>query len=476
MQKARVVFLKVQKMIKEEKERFNGNTSAQGAQNADLYRQPKYIAAIDIGTTKIVAAIGTVSGKGKVEILGMADIPSKGVKRGMVLNIEETAASIKEAVQLAERESKLNFDEVYVGIAGQHIRSFKNSTFKNIQSTDGEITQEDVDELTKDMYNSSIENGEEIIHVIPQLYIVDKDKYVKQPVGMFGKRLEGNFHIVVGEQIAAKYIKKSIERAGLKVKGLILEPLASSSAVITEDEKEVGIAMVDIGGGTTDIAIFHDGIVRHTAVVPFGGDVITKDIKNACSILERDAEKLKIENGMAIGEAAPENEIVSVPGISGREPKTFHVRFLSSIIQARMEEIIDFITYELENSGYFDKLGAGIKVTGGGALLKYLKQLLSYKTSLDVHVAFPDMCLNNEDSKANSPAFSTSIGLLLRGYRLNQEEQKIAERIKQVEDLKSNNTQEDEEDTEGYDDDDSNSFNSWVGRLFKKIEDRSPRM
>ncbi len=467
-------------MIKEDKEKFNRNTSAHKSTSADLYKQPEYIAAIDIGTTKIVAAVGTVSSTGKVEILGMADIPSRGVKRGMVLNIEETASAIKEAVQLVEKESKISLEEVYVGIAGQHIRSFKNSTFKNIQSTDGEIKQEDVDELTQDMYNSAIENGEEIIHVIPQVYIVDNDKYVKRPVGMFGKRLEGNFHIVVGEQIAAKYINKSIERAGLKVRGLILEPLASSSAVITDDEKEVGIAMVDIGGGTTDIAIFHDGIVRHTAVVPFGGDVITKDIKNACSILERDAEKLKIENGMAIGEAAPENEIVAVPGISGREPRTFHVRFLSRIIQARMEEIIDFINYELENSGYFDKLGAGIKVTGGGALLKYLKQLLSYKTSLDVHVAFPDMCLNNEDSKANSPAFSTSIGLLLRGYRLEQEQRLEAERIKQIQDLKNANKKEEiveEDEQEEYDNEETNnSFNSWVGKFFKKIEDRGHKM
>ncbi len=414
-------------MIKEEQNRLRNKNVAHNFKNAGMYRQD-YIAAIDIGTTKIIAIIGYISDDGTLEILGTGQTSSKGVKRGMVLNIEETASAIREAVTMAENESQLKFDEVYVGIAGQHIRSFKNNNSKNIQSPDSEITQEDVDELKNDMQNIVLENGEEIIHIIPQMYIVDKEKFVKQPVGMFGKRLEANFHIVVGEKIAEKYIYKSIERAGLIVKGLILEPLASASAVITEDEKEVGIAMIDIGGGTTDIAIFYDGIIRHTAVVPFGGDVITKDIKNTFSILERDAEKLKIENGMAIGEAAPENEVVAVPGISGREPRTFHVRLLSNIIQARMEEIIEYIIYQLENSGYYDRLGAGIKITGGGAMLTYLKQLLSYKTGLDVDIGYPLLSAKSEFTAVNSPTYSTSIGLLIRGYKLDKKQRLEAEK------------------------------------------------
>ncbi len=457
-------------MVNEES--IEQNTSAQKT-DADLYAKKDYISVIDIGTTKIVAAIGSVSETGTVEILSMADIPSKGVKRGTVFNIEETALSIQKAVDKVEKASKLKFDEVYVGIAGQHIRSFKNSISKNIKSPDNEIMQKDVDELINEMHNTVLDSGEEIIHVIPQMYVVDKDQYVQRPVGMFGKRLEANCHIVVGKTMSARYIKKSVERAGLRVKGLILEPLASSSAVITEDEKEVGIAMIDIGGGTTDLAIFHDGIIRHTAVVPFGGDVITKDIKNACSILERDAERLKVEKGMALGEAAPANEVVSVPGISGREPKTFDMRFLSGIIQARMEEIIECITFELENSGYFDKLGAGIKVTGGGAMLKYLKHLLSYKTSLDVHLGYPELTLSKKSLKANSPKFSTTVGLLLEGYKLDQEQITTYDRVNKIETIKN------EEDSNEKDKDKGtkiNSFNKFVDWLLVRLDDKGPKM
>ncbi|NJO91227.1 MAG: cell division protein FtsA, partial [Chloroflexia bacterium] len=267
------------------------------------------------------AIIGAVSDDGKVRVMGMGKSVSKGVKRGVVLNIEETAAAIQEAVYQAQLESKLTFKEVYVGIAGQHIKSMKNRHSKYIQSADSEITQADIDELLNDMHNIALDAGEEIIHVIPQSYTVDNEGGVKQPVGMFGKRLEANFHIVVGEISSAKHIFKCIERAGLKVKKMILEPLASASSVLTSDEKEIGVAMVDIGGGTTDIAIYYDGILRHTAVIPFGGDVITRDIKEGCSILHRQAEKIKVQFGTALGDAAPEDQVVSVPGISGASLK-----------------------------------------------------------------------------------------------------------------------------------------------------------
>jgi cell division protein FtsA len=395
----------------------DNNTS----ESKEMVTKEKYIAAVDIGTTKIVAIIGAVSDDGKVRVMGMGKSVSKGVKRGVVLNIEETAAAIQEAVYQAQLESKLTFDEVYVGIAGQHIKSMKNRHSKYIQSADSEITQADIDELLNDMHNIALDAGEEIIHVIPQSYTVDNEGGVKQPVGMFGKRLEANFHIVVGEISSAKHIFKCIERAGLKVKKMILEPLASASAVLTSDEKEIGVAMVDIGGGTTDIAIYYDGILRHTAVIPFGGDVITRDIKEGCSILHRQAEKIKVQFGTALGDAAPEDQVVSVPGISGREPKMISIRFLSKIIQARMEEIIDHISYEIDNSGFAKKLGAGITVTGGGALLKHIRQLVSYKTSLDVNIGYPSRCLLIENPEINLPMYSTSIGLLLNGYLLEKE-------------------------------------------------------
>lgn len=396
-------------------------------ESKEMVTNEKHIAAVDIGTTKIVAIIGAVSDDGKVRVMGMGKSASKGVKRGVVLNIEETAAAIQEAIFQAQQESKLTFNEVYVGIAGQHIKSMKNRHSKYIQSADSEITQADIDELINDMHNIALDAGEEIIHVIPQSYTVDNESGVKQPVGMFGKRLEANFHIVVGEISSAKHIFKCIERAGLKVKKMILEPLASASSVLTGDEKEIGVAMVDIGGGTTDVAIYYDGILRHTAVIPFGGDVITRDIKEGCSILHRQAEKIKVQFGTALGDAAPEDQVVSVPGISGREPKMISIRFLSKIIQARMEEIVDHISYEIDNSGFANKLGAGITITGGGALLKHIRQLVSYKTSLDVNVGYPSRCLLIENPEINLPMYSTSVGLLLNGYLLEKESLKQVE-------------------------------------------------
>ncbi|MFN8256824.1 MAG: cell division protein FtsA [Bacteroidales bacterium] len=408
----------------------------------------KIIAAVDIGTTKIVAIVGAVTDDGKVRVLGMGRSISKGVKRGVVLNIEETAAAVQEAVYQAQLESKCTLNDVYVGIAGQHIKSMKNRHSKYIQSKDNEITQSDLDELLNDMHNIALDAGEEIIHVIPQNYTVDNESGVKQPVGMFGKRLEANFHIVVGEISSAKHIYKCIERAGLKVKKMILEPIASASAVLTSDEKEAGVAMVDIGGGTTDVAIYYDGILRHTAVIPFGGDVITRDIKEGCSILHRHAEKIKVQFGTALGDAAPEDQVVSIPGISGREPKMISLRYLSKIIQARMEEIIDQVSYEIDNSGYSNKLGAGITVTGGGALLKHLRQLITYKTTHDVHVGYPNRCLLIENPDINLPMYSTSIGLLLNGYLLEKEVEKQVKPKEITEEEPELDTEEEEMDDE----------------------------
>jgi len=436
------------------------------------------IAAVDIGTTKIVAIVGAVTDDGKVRILGLGKSLSRGVKRGVVLNIEETAAAVQEAVYLAQLESKLTLTEVYVGIAGQHIKSMKNRHSKYIQSKDNEITQTDLDELLNDMQNIALDAGEEIIHVIPQNYTVDNESGVKQPVGMFGKRLEANFHIVVGEISSAKHIYKCIERAGLKVKRMILEPIASASAVLTNDEKEAGVAMVDIGGGTTDVAIYYDGILRHTAVIPFGGDVITKDIKEGCSILHRHAEKIKVQFGTALGDAAPEEQVVSIPGISGREPKMISLRYLSKIIQARMEEIIDQVSYEIDNSGFANKLGAGITVTGGGALLKHIRQLITYKTSHDVHIGYPNRCLLIENQDINLPMFSTSIGLLLNGYLLEKENDKQI-----VPKAVVNSTVDDEDNFEPKEEKieenkkkDENLLNKLKDRFSNLFEDRDQKM
>ena len=381
--------------------------------------QDQFIAAIDIGSTKIVAIVGKKNENKKIEILGMSKTVSKGVKRGVVLNIEETVSAIQTTVEEVQKKTGLLLDEVFVGIAGQHIKSIRNRGYINRVAYDDEITQDDIKKLIDDMYNIPIEAGEEIIHVLPQNFIVDNETGVKNPVGMSGKRLEGNFHIVIGQIASANNIEKCINRVGLKVKELILEPLASSEAILTEDEKEAGIALVDIGGGTTDIAIYYDDVIRHTAVIPFGGNVITRDIKEGCSILGRQAEQLKIQFGSALGDLAQEDKVVTIPGISGREPKEISFRSLAYIIQSRMEEIIDAVLFEIENSGVADKLSAGLVLTGGGALLRHLPQLVKFKTGYDVRVGYPNVHLASESiEEINQPQYSTSVGLIIKGYEV----------------------------------------------------------
>jgi len=377
----------------------------------------KFLAAVDIGTTKIVAIVGKQTENKKLEILGMSKTGSKGVKRGVVLNIEETVNAIQSTVDEVRKQTGISFKEVFVGIAGQHIKSVRNRGYFNRDSYDDEITKADIQRLVEDMQKIPIEAGEEIIHVLPQNFIVDNETGVKNPVGMSGKRLEGNFHIVIGQVASAKNISKCIKRVGLSVEELILEPLASSEAVLTEDEKEAGVVLVDIGGGTTDIAVFYDDIIRHTAVIPFGGNVVTRDIKEGCSILNRQAESLKIQFGSALGDLAQEDKVVTIPGISGREPKEISFKSLAYIIQSRMEEIIDAVMFEVDNSGVVDKLSAGIVLTGGGALLRHLPQLVKFKTGLDVRIGYPVEQLATESiDEVNQPMYSTSVGLLLKGY------------------------------------------------------------
>jgi len=387
-----------------------------------MAQKNEYVAAIDLGTTKVVALVGKMTRGGKLHILSHSKTPSKGIKRGVVLNIDETVKAIQETIEEVQLQSGIIFDEVFVGIAGQHIKSLRNRGYINRDSVDDEIVKEDIQALIRDMYKIPLEAGEEIIHVIPQSFIVDNEVGVKNPVGMSGGRLEANFHIVIGQVASAKNIEKCINRVGLKVQELILEPLASSAAVLTEDEMEAGVALVDIGGGTTDLAVYYDGVVRHTAVIPFGGNVITNDIKEGCSILLRQAEALKVQYGSALGDLAPEDKIVSIPGISGREPKEISFKKLANIIQSRMEEIIDAVAFEIESSGVADKLSAGIVVTGGGALLRHLPQLINFKTGMDVRIGQPNEHLSADSGEViNHPLYSTAVGLVLKGFEYYQE-------------------------------------------------------
>jgi cell division protein FtsA len=398
----------------------------------------KIVAAIDIGTTKIVAIIGMKDENGKIDILGYGNTMSTGVKRGVVLNIEQTVNAIKKAVKKAETQAGLKITDAYVGIAGQHIRSMRNHGYINRDSYDVEISKEDIEALVADVHKIPIDIGEEIIHVLPQNFIVDNEVGVKNPVGMFGKRLEANFHIVIGQTAAANNIKKCVNRAGINVKKLILEPLASSDAVLTEDEKEIGVALVDIGGGTTDVAIFYEGIIQHTAVIPFGGNIVTQDIKQGCNILERYAEQLKIKYGSSLADKTQENKVVSIPGISGRPPKEISFKNLAHIIQSRMEEIISQVNFELGASGILPQIGAGIVLTGGGALVKNLSQLVSYKTGMEVRLGLPNQNVQSKIiNEVNQPTFATGIGLMLAGFEDKDDKSCVTNGVIEEQDVKT---------------------------------------
>ena len=379
----------------------------------------KIAVGLDIGTTKIVAMIGRYNEYGKLEILGLGKSKSLGVHRGVVNNITQTIQSIRQAVIDAETSSGMKITEVIVGIAGQHIRSLKHSDYITRKDSDTVIDDQDIEDLCNQVHKLVMLPGEEIIHVLPQDFKVDGQSEITEPIGMYGGRLEANFHVVVGQVSSIRNIGRCIKSAGLSLSGITLEPLASSNAVLGMEEKEAGVALIDIGGGTTDLAIFKDGIIRHTAVIPFGGNVITEDIKEGCSIIEKQAELLKIKFGSAWPGENKDNEIVSIPGLRGREPKEITLKNLSKIIHARVIEIIEQVYLEIKNYGHEDqktKLIAGIVLTGGGSQLKHLKQLVEYITGMDTRVGYPNEHMaGDSDSEVTSPMYATAVGLVLNG-------------------------------------------------------------
>jgi len=379
----------------------------------------KIAVGLDIGTTKIVAMIGKKNEYNKLEILGIGKAKSLGVKRGVVSNITQTIQSIQQAVEEAESVSGHKIEDVVVGIAGQHIRSLHHSDYITRNNADEVIDEDDIDNLVNQVHKLVMLPGEEIIHVLPQEFKVDSQGEIKEPIGMYGGRLEANFHVVVGQVSSIRNIGRCVKSAGLDLADITLEPLASASAVLSQEEKEAGVALIDIGGGTTDLAIFKDGIIRHTAVIPFGGNVITEDIKEGCSIIEKQAELLKIKFGSAWPGENKETEIVSIPGLRGREPKEITLKNLSKIIHARVQEIIEHVYLEIKNYGHETvegKLIAGIVLTGGGAQLKHLRQLVEYITGMDARIGYPNEHLaGDSDDSLSSPSFATAVGLLMEG-------------------------------------------------------------
>jgi cell division protein FtsA len=382
------------------------------------------VVGLDIGTTKICVTVGRRSAHGKIEILGIGKAESAGVTRGVVSNIQKTVQGIVQAVEEAGAQSNVDVRIVNVGIAGQHIKSLQHRGILTRKDLNTEIRRRDIDKLVEDMYKLVMPPGEEIIHVLPQEFTVDNEPGVKDPIGMAGVRLEANFHIISGHVNAVRNIMKCVTNAGLETQDLILEPLASSESVLSDEEKEAGVVLVDIGGGTTDLAIFQEGIIRHTAVIPFGGNSVTEDIREGCSVMRNQAELLKVRFGSALADENKDNEIISVPGLRGREPKEISVKNLAYVIQARMEEIIEHVYYEIKSSGYEKKLIAGIVITGGGSQLKHLSQLVEYITGLDCRVGYPNEHLaknevlpKNSYENLKSPMFATGIGLLIKGIQ-----------------------------------------------------------
>lgn len=391
------------------------------------------VVGLDIGTTKICVTVGRRSSHGKIEILGVGRTESAGVTRGVVSNIQKTVQGILQAVELASAQSNVDVKIVNVGIAGQHIKSLQHRGILTRKDLNTEIQRKDIDKLIEDMYKLVMPPGEEIIHVLPQEFTVDNEPGIKDPIGMAGVRLEANFHIISGHVSAVKNIIKCVGNANLETQELILEPLASSESVLSDEEKEAGVVLVDIGGGTTDIAIFHESIIRHTAVIPFGGNSITEDIREGCSVMRNQAELLKTRFGSALADENKDNEIISVPGLRGRDAKEISVKNLAYVIQARMEEIIEHVYYEIKSSGYEKKLIAGIVITGGGAQLKHLPQLVEYVTGLDCRVGYPnehlaknDVLPKNTYEDLKSPLYATGIGLLIKGIQKTEQMMEVS--------------------------------------------------
>lgn len=404
-------------------------------------RKNNLVLALDIGTTKVCAIAGRRNQHGKLEILGFGKVASEGVLRGVVSNIEKTVNAISEAVAAATRSAGTEFTNVHVGIAGQHIKSLQHRGILTRDNDHTEIGQRDIDRLVSDMYKLVLPPGDKILHVIPQEYTIDNEQGILDPIGMSGVRLEANFHIITGQISASNNIHRCVERTGLKVATMTLEPIASAAAVLSEEEKEAGVALVDIGGGTTDITIFQDGIIRHTAVIPFGGNVITKDIKEGCTVMSPQAEKLKVKFGSAMADEVFDNRIISIPGLRGKDHKEISEKNLALIIQSRVEEILDYVMWEIKRSGFERKLIAGIVFTGGGALLNHIDKLAEHHTGLMTRIGVPvEHLAHGYHQQLSSPIYATAIGLLMKalnaveaGMIYEDEEIKITEPTEHVE-------------------------------------------
>ncbi|HYK55347.1 MAG TPA: cell division protein FtsA, partial [Flavisolibacter sp.] len=387
--------------------------------NIDMNNEQPIIVGLDIGTTKIAVIAGRKNEWGKLEILGFGKSNSNGVKHGQVLNLEETIKAIRQAFDACyASNANLEVNEVYVGIAGHHIKSLQTRGDIVRHDTENEISRKEIDQLISDQYKTYIPAGDQIIDVIPQEYTVDNFQNIADPIGYGGVKVGANFHIITGDKNAIRNINRSVEKSGLITKDLVLQPLASSAAVMAQEDMEAGVAIVDIGGGTTDLAVFYEGILKHTAVIPFAGENITNDIKTGLGVLKTQAEQMKVQFGSALSDEAKANAYITIPGLRGMPAKEISVKNLANIIQARMSEILDFVTYHLKQVGLDNKmLNGGIILTGGGSQLKHLIQLTEYVTGLNARIGLPTEHLaSGHIEELAKPTYATCLGLILKGY------------------------------------------------------------
>lgn len=376
----------------------------------------RIVVGVDIGTTKICAIVASADETGRVNILGVGMAESDGINRGVVVNIDRTVESVKKAVSEAERVAGVQVKSVIVGIAGDHIHSDQSRGVITVSNRNGEITAADVHRLIEDTKNVAMPSDRSILHVIPQEFIVDGQDGVADPVGMSGVRLEANVHIITGLISAAKNIHRCIEKAGYEVADLVLEPLASSYAVLHPDEKEVGVALIDIGGGTTDVAVFEDHTIRHTAVIAVAGNKVTDDIRKGLGVMREQAERLKHRFGSALVDLTQDEEIM-IPGIGGRPEKTVSRTVLAQIIQPRLEEILEIAAHEIKRSGYGRHLSAGVVLTGGGSLIPGTAELAADIMGVEARVGQPMGLTGGMVAEVSDPKFATAVGLILYGLR-----------------------------------------------------------
>lgn len=373
-------------------------------------KNEKIFAAVDIGSTKIVALAGKKNEEGKIQIVGLGHSASRGVKRGIVLNVEEAFAAISDALGQAEKESGQDIETVFVNISGQQLTT-QTTRQQKVFGRDHCVSESDVDQMMQMARQISLSEGMSIYHTNSEFYTIDGESGITNPVGSIAEKMEANFKVHIAPDSYQRNIAMCFDRGSIQVQKVILDPIASSEVVLTEEEKETGVALVDIGGGTTKISIFYEGVLCHTSMVPFGGNVITMDIKEGCSITVRQAESLKVQFGQAMADFAPEDKVVTIP-INGWEPKQISFKSLAHIIQARMEEIVVQFFYQIRKSGYVDKLGSGIVITGGTSLLPNLGQLVKFHTGFDVRIGKPNLNTFVIRKGIDDPRFATALGLL----------------------------------------------------------------